>query len=99
MPLNRHLPASRAGGVELTRLGTRRYTEGVIAERDPRGREIFWIGGGEPIWAATPGTDFHAVGHGRISVTPLHLDMTGTELLAELAASSPAWLGWRPERV
>lgn len=84
--LNVNVPASRPGGVEVTRLGTRRYSEGVVRQTDPRGREIFWIGGGKPIWSADEGTDFPALAAGRISVTPLHLDMTATELLPKLRA-------------
>ncbi len=90
--LNINVPAVPPRGVLLTRLGTRRYTEGVIRDQDPRGNEIFWIGGGEPIWEATPGTDFPAVAEGYISVTPLHLDMTAGTLLRKLQADPPEWV-------
>jgi hypothetical protein len=33
---------------------------------------------------AVPGTDFHAVVHRRIAVTPIHLDLTGRRLLRRL---------------
>ncbi len=90
--LNINVPAAKPEGVRLTRLGTRRYTEGVIRDEDPRGREIFWIGGGEPIWAAAPGTDFPAVDEGFISVTPLQLDMTSGRLLEQLEEEPPTWI-------
>ena len=89
--LNVNIPNGRPRGVRLTRLGTRRYTEGVIAQHDPRGRKIFWIGGGEPLWESIPGTDFPTVHGGLISVTPLHLDMTATSFLAELQEDPPSW--------
>ncbi len=90
--LNVNVPAAEPRGVRLTRLGARRYTEGVIRQLDPRGREIFWIGGGSPIWEATPGTDFHEVAQGFISVTPLHLDMTSHAMLGRLLEDPPSWV-------
>jgi len=89
--LNVNVPPGTPRGVKLTRLGVRRYTEGIIEQVDPRGKQIFWIGGGEPIWEEIPGTDFHEVAAGYVSVTPLHLDMTERALLERMAAD-PAWL-------
>lgn len=89
--LNVNVPATEPLGVRLTRLGVRRYTEGVIEDRDPRGRQIFWIGGGSPVWERIPGTDFHEVAAGWISVTPLHLDLTGFDFLSELRSAPPPW--------
>ncbi len=64
----------------------------VTADPDPRGRQIFWIGGGDPIWEPIPGTDFHEVAEGYISVSPLHLDMTDFHYLEELRSSLPSWI-------
>ncbi len=91
--LNVNVPARPPRGVRLTRLGSRRYTEGVIEQRDPRGRQIFWIGGGEPEWDPVPGTDFNEVAAGFVSVTPLHLDLTAYEFLAQLESAVPDWIG------
>jgi 5'-nucleotidase len=91
--LNVNVPAQTPQGVRLTRLGERRYTEGVLEQTDPRGRQIFWIGGGDPIWQPISGTDFHEVGQGFISVTPLQLDMTDRSFLQRLAISDPDWVG------
>jgi 5'-nucleotidase len=93
--LNVNVPVGEPRGVRLTRLGVRRYTEGVVEQTDPRGRQIFWIGGGEPIWEEIPDTDFHEVANGYISVTPLHLDMTQLAFLEELRLERPSWLGRR----
>ncbi len=63
-------------GIVATRLGRRHASEPVIPARDPRGREVFWIGaagGGKDV---EPGTDFHAVAQQQVSVTPLTVDMT-----------------------
>ncbi len=90
--LNVNAPVGAPSGVALTRLGTRRYTEGVIEQEDPRGRQIYWIGGGEPLWKDIPGTDFPTVHGGMISVTPLHLDMTDRRFLAKLQEAMPGWV-------
>ena len=64
------------GGVEATRLGRRHRAEPVVKMETPRGETAYWIGpaGGEQ--DAGPGTDFHAVAAGRVSVTPLQVDLT-----------------------
>lgn len=89
--LNVNVPAGEPRGVRLTRLGARQYTEGVIAQTDPRGRPIFWIGGGQPVWEATAGTDFHELASGFVTVTPLQLDMTDHGFLRRLREAPPAW--------
>ncbi len=88
--LNVNVPACQPQGVRFTRLGERRYTEGVVEDTDPRGKTCYWIGGGDPVWENIPGTDFAAVGEGYISITPLHLDMTDHALLSRLVGDC-AW--------
>lgn len=73
--LNVNIPAGKIEGVSFTKLGRRTYSQSVIEKRDPRGRRYFWIGG-TPDWQAGEGTDIEAIGRGRVSVTPLHLDLT-----------------------
>ena len=43
---------------------------------DPRGRPIYWVGPAGAGEDAGQGTDFHAVGQWRVSVTPLQVDLT-----------------------
>lgn len=77
--LNVNLPPVRAEevrGVKLTRLGRRAYSESVVPMRDPWGRPIYWIGGGDITWSGDADSDFRAIEDGFISVTPLHLDLT-----------------------
>ena len=73
--------ADAVKGVRLTRLGRRVYSESVAPMRDPWGRQIFWIGGGEISWTGEPDSDFRAIEDGYISVTPLHLDLTHYHVL------------------
>jgi 5'-nucleotidase len=75
------LSADAVKGVRLTRLGRRVYSESVAPMKDPWGRQIFWIGGGEISWTGEPDSDFRAIEDGYISVTPLHLDLTHYHVL------------------
>jgi 5'-nucleotidase len=63
------------GELEVTRLGRRHKSEPVVKMQTPRG-EAFWIGASGEAQDAGPGTDFHAVAAGRVSVTPLQIDLT-----------------------
>jgi 5'-nucleotidase len=90
--LNVNVPGDEPLGLKLTRLGVRRYTEGMVEQTDPRGRPIYWLGSGEPVWERIPGTDFNEVGEGFVSVTPLHLDMTATDVLGSLLVTPPTWV-------
>jgi 5'-nucleotidase len=73
--LNVNLPAGEIQGVSFTRLGRRVYKQSVEEKLDPRGRKYYWIAG-SPQWQMEQGTDHEAITNGRISVTPLHLDLT-----------------------
>lgn len=72
-------------GFEATRLGNRHRAERMVEDRDPHGRRIYWIGpaGGES--DAGPGTDFHAIAHGRVSITPIQTDLTRYTALDQVA--------------
>jgi 5'-nucleotidase len=72
-------PRAELTGLEITRLGSRVYEDTLVRKVDPRGRDYYWIGGEDPIWQPVPGTDYHAVHDGRVSVTPLRLDLTDPE--------------------
>lgn len=63
-------------GFRATRLGNRHRAEAMVPAEDPKGRPIFWVGPAGPEQDAGPGTDFHAVGNGYVSVTPLQVDLT-----------------------
>jgi 5'-nucleotidase len=69
-------------GVEVTRLGKRHKAEGMIRAKNPRNETIYWIGAAGAAQDAGPGTDFNAVASGRVSVTPLRMDLTDTQQIA-----------------
>jgi len=73
--LNVNIPAGEVTGISFTKLGHRVYKQSVVEKKDPRGRRYFWIAG-TPKWKNDEGTDHQAVSQGRISITPLHLDLT-----------------------
>ncbi len=77
------IPAREVKGVRLTRLGRRVFSDSLTPMKDPWGREIFWIGGGSVAWSGSDDSDFRAVKDGYISVTPLHLDLTARDRLAD----------------
>lgn len=79
-----NLPKDQIKGILATRLGKRHQSEPVIRTQDPHGREIFWIGPSGKEKDAAEGTDFHAVAHGYVSVTPLRIDLTHTAQLEVL---------------
>jgi 5'-nucleotidase len=82
-------PWHEVRGFEVTRLGQRHRSEACVPQLDPRGRTVYWIGpaGGEQ--DAGPGTDFHAVRSGHISITPIHVDLTRYQALEKVAS----WVG------
>jgi len=75
------LPFDEIQGFRATRLGYRHRAEPVVKARDPRGRKIYWVGMAGPGQDAGPGTDFHAVASGHVSVTPLQVDLTRHDAL------------------
>jgi 5'-nucleotidase len=79
-----NLPYEQMGPLTPTRLGRRHQAEPVIRGQDPRGREIFWIGAPGACRDAGEGTDFYATSQGRVSITPLQVDLTHREQLASL---------------
>lgn len=85
-------PWSELKGFKSCRLGQRHRAEPVVRGSDPRGREIYWVGAAGPEQDAGPGTDFHAIREGYVSVTPLQIDLTHYERIETLAH----WLEGEP---
>lgn len=80
------LPREQIKGIEITRLGKRVYRDVLVERKDPRGRSYYWIGGEPPHGVAEEGTDFQAISDGKISITPIHLDLTNHRLIEKLKA-------------
>ena len=63
-------------GIRVTRLGRRHKAEKVVPQVTPRHETVYWVGAAGAAADAGEGTDFHAVAHGFVSVTPLQIDLT-----------------------
>ena len=72
-------------GFQFTSLSQRRYHDPVVEKFDPRGHQYFWIAGERVSWGRTKTSDHEAVTHHKISVTPLHLDLTDYKALNNLS--------------
>ena len=75
-------------GIEITSQGKRDQNYMVVDERmDNRGEPYFWMTFKRDKGVPPAGTDLEAVFSRKISVTPLHMNLTQTDLLAKLRAA------------
>ncbi len=86
--VNVNLPATRPRGILWTRQSVRHYDGKVVPGKDPMGRGHFWFTV-VPMEAADEGTDRWAVENGYVSLTPLRLDLTDQEQLAQVRSRRP----------
>lgn len=75
-------PTGEIRGFKVARLGRRHAAEQVIAQTNPRGDTMYWIGSAGPAKDDAEGTDFHATAQGYASITPLQVDLTDHERLS-----------------
>ena len=80
------VPFEQLAGYEATRLGHRHKAEPVIRAADPHGNPVYWVGAPGPEADAGQGTDFYAVRHHAVSITPLHVDLTRYTALEQVSA-------------
>ncbi len=81
-----NLPQDKLEGIEITRLGERKYTDRVEPGHDGK-RQYHWLMRGKSEWQSASGTDVSALEQNRISVTPLFGNPDGSRraLLKSLA--------------
>lgn len=70
------LPYDKIEAPVVTRLGKRHKAESVVKTTNPRGQTVYWVGAAGAAQDAGEGTDFFAVANGRVSITPLQMDLT-----------------------
>jgi 5'-nucleotidase len=80
------VPYEKLNGFEVTRLGKRHKAEPVIKTLNPRNESVYWVGAAGSAQDAGPGTDFHALAAGRVSLTPLQMDLTHQQQIPLLKA-------------
>lgn len=83
------IPWDEVKGLQATRLGHRHKAEPVIKSEDPRGRAIYWVGPPGKEKDEGEGTDFYAIKHHYISITPIKVDLTHHDTVSTVAN----WLG------
>lgn len=78
------LPYNKIKGFRVTRLGFRHSARPCIKTTTPRGTPCYWISeAGAPQDNQTD-TDFAAIDQGYVSITPLHIDVTNHQYLADM---------------
>ena len=80
------VPWAQLRGFAVTRLGRRHRSAPCVRELDPRGRPIYWIGPAGEAEDDGPGTDFHAIRDGFISITPIQVDLTRFQALEKVSS-------------
>lgn len=81
-----NLPEKKIKGVKLTHLGKRIYKDIIVEKVDPRGKKYYWIAGTRIVFEGDRRSDFQALRAGKISVTPLKLDLTDHQALKRIKA-------------
>jgi 5'-nucleotidase len=87
--LNVNIPAvspEKITGVCITRQGTARFKECFERRNDPRGNIYYWLSGETPVEDSNPDTDSVALKENKITITPVHYDLTCDEELKRLKA-------------
>jgi len=84
--LNVNCPAGEPSGIEVTHLGKRLYNDEMrLVDEDPgTGKLRYQIYGFEPSFEDEEGSDLSAIARERISVTPVHFDLTDRPSLDRL---------------
>lgn len=82
------VPAEAVAGLTVATQGSRDISGlRMIKNIDPRGVPYYWFGFGREMGAPPPETDLAQIASGKITVTPLHLDLTHFETLPKLRAA------------
>lgn len=81
-----NLPAEKLEGATVTRLGRRLYKDEIVEVRDEEGNVGYDIYNNPPAHEDEEGTDFAALQARRISVTPIHLELTDRAGMDEICS-------------
>jgi 5'-nucleotidase len=100
--LNVNTPAldeSDIAGVEITKLGTKMFTDDYEKRVDPRGKVYYWMAGELTKEHEEDGTDIAALRANRVSITPITFEMTHTSVMESLEEAFCAgkvcdWFGY-----
>ena len=79
-------PYHELSAYQITRLGRRNPSPGVLVDETNDGREVYRIGPYGTIMDDGEGTDFYAINCGLVSVTPLQVDWTHYDGMKNLSS-------------
>lgn len=82
------VPPEEIEGIEVTRLAGRTYIE-TVQDGDDGKRSYYWITRSKADWKLEVGLDAWAIHHRRVSITPLHTDITARRDVEALKELSP----------
>ena len=78
-----NVPQEKLKGVSLTHLGQRTYMD-VVKEEDNGRRKFYWITRESPGWVLEKGLDVWTIRRRRVSITPIHTDLTASARTKEV---------------
>lgn len=78
-------PYEQLKGMTVTRLGRRHKAQPAIEVKNPRGETVYWVGAAGSAADAGEGTDFYAVAHDQVSITPLQMDFTNYQQMKSVS--------------
>jgi 5'-nucleotidase len=78
------IPYAQLQGRTVTRLGKRHKAEPVVQLKTPRNETVYWVGAAGKPNDGGLGTDFYAVAHDQVSISPIQVDLTKHAQLSEI---------------
>ena len=78
------IPKTEIQGVNFTFQGQHIYRETFDKRIDPRDNTYYWLTIQSKTQSVQVGSDIHAIENGRISITPIHYDVTAYKYLKEM---------------
>lgn len=78
------VPEHEINDIIITRQGKGRYQEAFDKRTDPNNRTYYWLTGKRMMLDKDPDVDDLAVMHNKVSITPIHYDLTNYDFLKEL---------------
>lgn len=71
-------------GITITELGIRKYQNNYIKRQDPMGKSYYWLSGELMEIGNKETSDIKAIEQNKISITPLHFDLTDYEIIKKI---------------
>ncbi len=80
-----NLPYSKIKGIEVTKHCNATYDIEIHDRKDPRGKDYYWVGGVFQLRGDHSRTDLEAINKDKVSITPLHLDLTDYNMMQKMS--------------